>query len=66
MMCSPVQQKAGTGKEELEYRNTGISLRLNEDMPGKSLNDYSGGMLFLCSAFKINREIGKKTAGRNG
>jgi len=43
------QQKTGTGNEELEYRN---QFTINEDMPGKSLTDHSGEMLFLCPSFE--------------
>jgi len=49
MMCLLFSRKP---EQAMRNWNTGISLRLNEDMPGKSLTDHSGMRLFLCPAFK--------------
>jgi len=49
MMCFSFSRKP---EQAMRNWNTGISLRLNEDMPGKSLNDHSGMRLLLCPAFK--------------
>jgi len=49
MMCFFFSRKP---EQTMRNWNTGISLRLNEDMPGKSLTDHSGMRLFFCSAFE--------------
>jgi hypothetical protein len=49
MMCFSLNRKP---EQTMRNWNTGISLWLNEDMPGKSLTDLYGMKLFLCSAFE--------------
>jgi len=52
-MCFSFSRKP---EQTMRNWNTGISLRLNEDMPGKSLTEHSGMKLFLRSAFENKQE----------